>query len=255
MFRDARVLERQRTADSFRTAASRYAAAEEAWFDGSVGSIDARLAQCDRLLHAAHIAVSRTPLDSASYLNSLNRLKNDRQALASLREDMLNGGQFRQATPAGGMGGVNMTPQPGLGTSPSDQPSMSRQTPTQQPMTTPQPAAPPPMNNPPAGTAAGLPTSTPTTAALSGMDRRWVNLESAKFVAANAAVAHDPEELATRAQHFAQVKTSTFTSERSAQVCRAFVGQVLSLRPRQASVPQVRVAAVNCDFDPQMMFL
>lgn len=92
------------------------------------------------------------------------------------------------------------------------------------------------------------------TARLASTDRRWVELESARFVAAHAGV--DAQELATRAQHFAEVKTSTFTPERSDALCRAFVARVIDLGRSTASQPvTVRTAYREPDFDAQLMFL
>ena len=53
MFKDARALDRQRTATSFDRALATYTKVAESWFDGTVQSVDRRLAQCDRLLHTA----------------------------------------------------------------------------------------------------------------------------------------------------------------------------------------------------------
>lgn len=91
---------------------------------------------------------------------------------------------------------------------------------------------------------------------LNGTDRRWVVLESAKFVAANPDALDDATELATRATHHAQVQTSTFTPARSAAVTRAFVASVVDLG-RQAYVPtSVRTAAtLDVSFAPEAMYL
>jgi hypothetical protein len=106
-------------------------------------------------------------------------------------------------------------------------------------------------------------TSVPSTrgitplAALDGSGRRWVTLEAAKFVAAHPDTLDDSHELATRAQHYAAVKTSTFTPAHSAALCEAFVAQVCDLGRRTAA-PIVRTASAvptNIDFAPEAMFL
>jgi hypothetical protein len=83
-----------------------------------------------------------------------------------------------------------------------------------------------------------------------------VTLEAARFVAAHTDT-DDGQELATRAQHHAQLKTSTFTRERSAAVCRAFVAAVVADLGRRAHRPRpvVRTAAASEDFADQAIFL
>jgi hypothetical protein len=63
---------------------------------------------------------------------------------------------------------------------------------------------------------------------LAGEDRRWVDLESARFVTANRDTWDDSHELAVRAHNHAAAATSTFTRQRSAAVCEAFVRKVTS---------------------------
>jgi hypothetical protein len=67
----------------------------------------------------------------------------------------------------------------------------------------------------------------PREAGLSPDDRRFVVLESAKFLADNADT-DDVRELATRAQHFAQRVTSAYSAGRSQAVTTAFVRRVAS---------------------------
>lgn len=99
--------------------------------------------------------------------------------------------------------------------------------------------------------------NTPSGGNLTGTDRRWVELESARFLAANHEVAADADELSIRAAHHAELKTSTFTPARSQAVTREFVAKVVDLG-RQVPVPTtVKTAAVTApaDIDPQAMFL
>ena len=91
---------------------------------------------------------------------------------------------------------------------------------------------------------------------LSGVDRRWVTLESARFVAANRDTWDDSHELAVRAHNHAAVKTSTFTRQRSAAVCEAFVRQVTKLGAAQyRPAPRRTASAPNTNFPDSLMFL
>ena len=92
MFKDARALDRQRTATSFDRALSGYTKTAESWFDGTVGSVDRRLAQCDRLLHTTRATVARMTIsDSNRYLIAGEKLSDDRRVLEGLREGLLTG--------------------------------------------------------------------------------------------------------------------------------------------------------------------
>jgi hypothetical protein len=96
----------------------------------------------------------------------------------------------------------------------------------------------------------------PVSAALNGTERRWVTLESAKFLAANTDTLDDSHELATRADHYAAVKTSTFTPARSAILREAFVARVVDLGQASYRPPPIhRVAMTDPDIDPQALFL
>lgn len=97
MFKDARALDRQRTATSFDRQMTAYTKAAESWFDGTVGSVDRRLAHCDRLLHAASFHTARLAMtDGNRYLQATDQLRSDREVLAGLRDDLLTGGANRQ---------------------------------------------------------------------------------------------------------------------------------------------------------------
>lgn len=97
MFKDSRTLDRQRTATSFDRQMAAYTNAAEKWFDGSVGSVDRRLAQCDRLLHMTRAHTARMDIqEAARYLRAAELLNSDREVLAGLRDDLLTGGANRQ---------------------------------------------------------------------------------------------------------------------------------------------------------------
>lgn len=208
MFKDARELDRQRTASSFSQLMEKYAAGAEKWFDGTIASVDRRLDFCDRLLHSARFTVGRLSSTTASsqYLNAMKSLSEDRLTLTALRDDMLSGASDREDV--SGLPGQRFAK-----------------------------------------------TSTPSGGGLSGSDRRWVELESAKFVASQTDVLGDLQELSIRARHHAEVKTSTLTPLHSKTVTRAFVARVSELG-KQSYVPRtVRTAAVMPDVAPEAMFL
>ena len=97
MFKDARALDRQRTATSFDRQMTAYTRQAESWFDGSVSSVDRRLAHCDRLLHQTRAHTARMDIqEAARYLRAAELLNSDREVLAGLRDDLLTGGANRQ---------------------------------------------------------------------------------------------------------------------------------------------------------------
>jgi hypothetical protein len=359
MFRDARALDRQRTASSFNQAMRRYAAGTERWYTGTVDSVDTRLANCERLLHYASATVARLPIsDSGHYIQAAERLDSDRRSLIALREDLLTGAAGREdVTGPPGWRSARVPDAydtiPELNTGPTGQepkpaptgtkfdpralkeinkgadPEQGYQHRTQQThddisQRYPDLAGPNLPDDPedianrqelghdpawatemqqnlqqlkmqemqrahqreremeqqrdhPSGHAerwrADQPyaTSFDTHATpgqmslfndssdqdlpkLAGTDRRWVTLEAAKFVAANADCLDDSHELAVRAANHADIQTSTFPRARSAAISEAFVGRVTDLG-RQSYRPPVRTAAAFQDFDPQALFL
>lgn len=91
---------------------------------------------------------------------------------------------------------------------------------------------------------------------LTPQERRWVDLESARFLNANVeVVAQAPEELAERARYHGEAHTSAL-GKRSKLVTAAFVDRVSALGQ---SMPRPRTAAAEpktvSDFDAQLMFL
>ena len=61
-------------------------------------------------------------------------------------------------------------------------------------------------------------------------------------------------ERAVAAQHHAAVQTSTYSQQRSASVCRAFVAEVVELGRKTYRPPVPRTAAYQ-DFDAAAMYL
>ena len=209
MFKDARELDRQRTASRFDQALRKYQSQSEKWFDGTVNSVDRRLGFCDRLLHSVRATVARlSQTESLRYLQAADELRGDRRYLEGLREDLLNGASGR----------ADVSGLPGQRT-------------------------------------ASAKNATPT-GGLNGIDRRWVELESARFLAANTDALDDTNELATRAANHAALHTSTFTPARSKAVSRAFVAKVTDLGCQSYIPTTVKTAAAMPDtIDPQAMFL
>jgi hypothetical protein len=112
---------------------------------------------------------------------------------------------------------------------------------------------PPPLHVP--GHPPLLPGNPLSASRLAGTDRRWVKLEAAKFIAANADTLDDSHELATRAHAHAALKTSTFTAQRSAAIAEAFVGAVVDLGRQTYRPHVVRTAAASVDFHDSAMYL
>ena len=92
---------------------------------------------------------------------------------------------------------------------------------------------------------------------LSPQDRRFVTLESSKFLAENTDT-NDARELATRAMHHAQKVTSTLDVNRSSTITSAFVERVASgaqQRRREAPQPTATKTANINSLPPEAMFL
>lgn len=276
MFRSAKALDRAQTHSSFRQAMASYEKTAENWFDGTVDAVDRRIAHVDRLLHHIRATVARLDFaDSTSQLRAAQALSADRKDLVEFKRTLLTGAADystwnRTASPEG-------LPGPNFG--PDAMQRIREETPPVSGRHHNFNTAPEQFGNhaipqltdvthypgvrPSMSTRPGLPDKDPkhmrAEAALDGLpsaDKRWVHLESSRFVAANTDCLSDPEELATRAQHHAALKTSTFSRPHSAAVTRAFVSSVVELGRRQYRPPVVnRTAAVYEDFDPQAMFL
>lgn len=94
----------------------------------------------------------------------------------------------------------------------------------------------------------------PKTAALSAEERRWVTLESAKFVAEHEDARHNVAEMAERARRHAQVATSTM--DRPRVLTAAFEREVATI---VRMTPEPRIASrkrpVFTDFPDSQLFL
>jgi hypothetical protein len=79
----------RRTALALQTAANNWYASAGSWFDGTLISVDARLARVDKLIHALRQA-------GPGYAGRASEFTEERQVIAELRESMLNAHQDRE---------------------------------------------------------------------------------------------------------------------------------------------------------------
>ncbi len=222
------------TADAFRKEAETFDAS-------SVTEVDRRLAQCKHLLALACEAVAHDGMGPSTRRHSASiiALTAQHEALEGIRRDLLTAGADREAS--------QFTP--GFE---QQEPPWERD--HQDHMT--RPVSGPPHKHPydvnlESGRHGPLhddyePLRDPGDyrgqhrASLSHRDRRYVALESAKFLQANLGIPAD--ELAIRARHHAELQTSTFSVPRSRAVTAAFIEKVASLH---RDIPRPRVAAIR----------
>src|SRR6516165_7309113 len=69
---------------------------QDTWFNGTVASVDRRIASCQRIRHAAQSALGRSPFDIEP-LQILSELQDDHRALTGVRHDLLTGYRDRVA--------------------------------------------------------------------------------------------------------------------------------------------------------------
>jgi hypothetical protein len=193
------------------------------WFDGSVESVDRRLADCRRLLQASRAAVAHEGLGghTSQHLDRIASLEATEGVLIDQRGSLLTAGNDRhhdedlQTLMDEGYEGAEY---------PGHDPRNA------------------------AGTAHDKPER--HLKVVSAADRRYVELEAAKFIREHTGVPVD--ELKVRAANKARLETSTFSKNRSESITAAFVERVASLyRPvrRTAAAP----AVVHCA--DEMMFI
>jgi hypothetical protein len=225
------------------TVADRWHKEAETWFDGSVDSVDRRLAACNTLLHLSRDAVATEGIgpSTRTHLAAIGDLEATQTALRALRHDLLTAASDRRDPEDiyredAGREGVDFRDLPGGPMSGAEMSMLPRRHYDDHRD---------PLRKDPLSPAARW--------ALSHRERRYVALESAKFIQANLGIPAD--ELATRARHHAELQTSTFPAERSRRVTAAFVGKVVELhrdlpRPRVASRPVPDLPDVD-----ELMFL
>ena len=99
MFRSASQIDSERTASGLRRIKASWESSADSWFDGSVDSVDRRIALCERLIHKASAATGRL-LDrpeSSHYMKLASDLQADHQALSQMRRDLLTAAFDREA--------------------------------------------------------------------------------------------------------------------------------------------------------------
>lgn len=192
------------------------------WFDGTLSSVDRRLAMCNTLLAHSREAVGKEGA-SRQHLAAISDLQVAQSHLQGLREDLLTASQnkesaehrvedFRGPITPGDDAGIARNPYTG-------------DTETGR------------FNGDPEGH--GHWDQNDRTHFLSHTDKRYVALEGASFYRANVDV--DRDELLIRAQNHAEVQTSTLPVSRSKDITAAFVQKVAQLyrpAPRVASAPR-----------------
>lgn len=209
----------------------RWSKTARTWFDGSVESVDRRLADCRQLLAASRAAVgSNWGHDSVQlHCDRIASLQAAEAVLEGQRASLLTAGNDRVAR------GDHATLDVDFGENAPDHTNpYTGETGRRSQMET-------------HGDGSGYHWKHPEAA----RDRRYVELEAAKFVANNPGV--DRDELITQARHKAQVETSTYPVTRSRAVTAAFVQRVAQLhRPARRQ----RTAALTApDVADETMFM
>jgi hypothetical protein len=232
------------------TAAMQYEANAEDWFDGSVDSVDARLAVCDKLLHKARTAVGVGGFGNPAALERIASLETDHKALRDMRADLLVASTWRHSNPTVGIGdsaGVSPGPTPGSIKEPGGPSFTPADNVTYQ-----------------RGDSDSLLGSGGISEAmgnlgkmLSSRDRRYVELEAAKILRANADCS-DVEELCERTRRVAAIDTSTFSPERSRVVTAALTARVAQLatrrqRPKRTASRSPRPPVIE-DFPAEFLY-
>jgi len=215
------------------------------WFDGSVESVDRRLADCRRLLASSMAAVGSNWGSEASYahIDRIASLQAQERVLTDQRSSLLTAGNDRTAgdyrekewdEPGEDFGKTFTRKRGPISKEPKKDPFAQTS-----------------HEDPELSGHLGDFWRWNDEKHLSSKDQRYVELEATKFVANHPGV--DRDELITRATHKAQVETSTFTPERSRAITAAFRQKVASLhRP----APRQRTAATTTpDCADEMLFV
>ena len=229
---------------SFASPLDKFQRTARTWFDGSVESVDCRLADCRKLLAASERALGADWGQEAAHthIERIASLQAQQRVLEGQRESLLVAGTDRvagqhdfsdehyrkiddEAHEFGDPGPVRVK-QP---------PELYRD-----------------WDGPRGALAQEYGEAGPGRhrANLAPSDRRYVELEAAKLVANNPGV--DLDELVTRARHQAKLYTSIYTPARSRTVTAAFCNRVAQLhRP----APRQRTAAAPPDCADEMIYV
>jgi hypothetical protein len=92
MFQDVNTRTAARTAESLRTALEGWRSTMDSWFDGTPGSISARVAGCDKLIHRFRQA-------GHGYHGTIAELQRHRSQLADMRNSLLHTANADRETP------------------------------------------------------------------------------------------------------------------------------------------------------------
>lgn len=205
------------------THAAKWHREAEVWFDGSIESVDRRLAMCNRSLAGARAAVAEHGF-STRRLAAVDDLTASQGALEHLRRQLLTAAGDRDAA-----------------LSESDPGRLHKQRMADW------------VANGVSFDGPGSVTTSNKLSTLQASDRRWVELEAAKLVRANPDV--DTDELVIRAQHHAQRCTGILPPKRARAITAAFVGQVEHVRKSTPRVIQGSVGYTVPDCPAEMMFM
>ena len=104
MFRSAKLRESDLAEHRFAAHMDHWKWTADKWFDGTVASVDERIAKMDNVIRFARDVTSRLGSTGAGFLcgNALPNLEQSRRELAAVRDSLLNGFSDRQVSvPAG----------------------------------------------------------------------------------------------------------------------------------------------------------
>lgn len=225
MFRAASDIDAERTAAKVRELVSNWESSTDSWFDGSVESIDNRLAQCKKFANVCREATMRlmNHRDGIRYAAITTDLDIDRRSLEAMRRDLLTA-----ATDRKGWSEVSEHEEPPIC-------ECGRHY-----------------------VAPGFSHEDWEKLMASGgrhQANRWIELEARSFLADNEDAADDISELRTRAAHYAQLKTSALSPDVSRAVVARFVDKVGALGKRlPRRTASVQPTALQ-DFPSELIYI
>lgn len=196
------------------------------WFDGTVESVDRRLAMCNLLLARSEERYARN-MGARHDLKAIIDLQDSQRHLRALREDLLTASENKTAAPLGAPAPAAPPPAPAAPPVAGGAPAPAFSPP--EPPSHINESFKEPWRN---DVANGLNPFDPGSQVHglihgSHTDRRWVALEGARFYRANDDV--NDSELLIRAKHHAELQTSTRSVTDSRAITSAFVQKVAAL--------------------------
>ena len=241
MFRSASTRQSELAERRFHAHMDHWKWTADQWFDGTVASVDERIAKLDNVILFARDVASRLGSTGAGFLcgNALPNLEHSRRELAAVRDSLLNGFSDRQAgarTPADRRTAKVAALDPGSDINDYSDPGWGTQGDYEL------------GGGPSAGNIYALP-SGPHAGSL----QRAITLGSRDFLADQNTT--DREELLIRARRYAADETSTLPTPVAHQVAAAFVGTVEELIARRPRIRQAsRPVTAYEDFDDQLIY-